>query len=70
MDTKGNQMKIKQAILDAEEPVTSDFFYDLCNGYLDPRTILDNPTDALMVDIAVRILEQFQESLIRNELVG
>lgn len=70
MDTKGNQMKILPSVIDIGEPVTSDFFYDLCNGYLDPRGVLDDPRDPLLVDLAVKILKDFEDSLQEAGLVG
>ena len=44
------------------EASTDDFWYDLCEGYLNPEEILEDQEDVLRVQEAIATLKEFQDS--------
>jgi hypothetical protein len=54
-------MKIKENL---QEVQTSDFWYDLSKGgYLDPEKLCENEEDAKKVREAIKVVEEYEESL-------
>lgn len=46
------------------DPETEECFYDLIDGvYLLPEEVLDNPNDAYRVSQAIKLIEEFRNSL-------
>ena len=58
--------------LEIDTLYTTDFWYDLFEGgYIRPEKLLANPTDVENVKNAIKILEDFQRSVIgKNIIIG
>jgi hypothetical protein len=51
-------MKIKEGC----DVSTSEFWYDLCNGYIKPEELLENSEDVKRVQAAVETIREFENS--------
>jgi hypothetical protein len=41
---------------------TGDFYYDMCEGYLKPERMCEDPEDAKRVDEALKVIVDFMDS--------
>ncbi len=51
-------MELKKGLTES----SSDFFYDLCEGYLKPEVMCSSPEDAKRVADSLVVIQDFQKS--------
>lgn len=43
-----------------KKPVTSEFWYDICEGYLNPKDFSDDPDTVRAIKDAIKLLQKLE----------
>lgn len=49
---------------------SNGFWYDICNGYIEPEKLLADNTQLISLNVALKLVESFERALEKAELLN